>query len=257
MILFDVRINLQGYTAEMRKIRIYQPGNYDIGQLVPLSPEASQHVAVVLRMQPGDILCLFCGDGREFSALIKTANKKQVLTFIQSVTLLNRESPLDIQLGQVISKGDRMEFVIQKAVELGVTSIQPLISDHCVVRLDNERMQKKLHQWQSIAIAACEQSGRAIVPVVHATLALEQYVRRVQAQLKLVLHPKGAKTWRDCALQTNVVLLIGPEGGLNNTEMDLATEYGFQTLSLGPRVLRTETAALTAISVLQAVAGDL
>ncbi|MFI4918327.1 MAG: 16S rRNA (uracil(1498)-N(3))-methyltransferase [Legionellales bacterium] len=241
----------------MRTIRIYQPGDYAAGQQVLLSPEASQHVAVVLRMQPGEQLTLFCGDLREFAAVIETVNKKQVLVAIHAVSQVNKESPLSIQLAQVISKGDRMELVMQKAVELGVTSIVPLISDHCVVRLDPERMQKKVQQWQAIAIAACEQSGRTVVPMVHPTVTLEHYVHTVQAQLKLVLHPQGANTWRDYDLQSDIALLIGPEGGLNNKEIDLALAYGFHTLSLGPRVLRTETAAITALSVLQAVAGDL
>jgi 16S rRNA (uracil1498-N3)-methyltransferase len=242
----------------VRKIRIYQPGAYYSGQLLELSPEAGQHVAVVLRMQPGEHLTLFCGDNREFEATITMVKKKQVTVSVGLVTEKSRESPLKIHLAQAISKGDRMEVVMQKSVELGVTSIAPLITDRCVVKLDKERMAKKLHQWQSIVIAACEQSGRNSIPVVHHPVTLEQYVKEVQAQLKLILHPDCSATWRDCPLdQRDIALIIGPEGGLSDEEIKLACHYDFLPLSLGPRILRTETAAITALSVLQAVGGDL
>ena len=147
---------------------------------------------------------------------------------------------------------------MQKAVELGVSSITPIITERCVVKLDKERMAKKLHQWQSIVIAACEQSGRNMVPQVHQPLSFAQYLQEVQAELKLILHPGTDKTWRDYSLSNvNISLLIGPEGGLSDDEMTTACTQGFQPLSLGPRILRTETAAITVLSVLQAVGGDL
>jgi 16S rRNA (uracil1498-N3)-methyltransferase len=241
----------------VRTVRIYQPGDYQSGQLLELSPEASQHVGVVLRMQVGEPLTLFCGDNREFTATIETVKKKQVRVVIDAVNEVNNESPLNIHLAQAISKGERMELVMQKSVELGVTSITPIITERCVVKLDKERMAKKLHQWQSIIIAACEQSGRNTVPIVHAPLSLERYLNEVQAELKLILHPTGNKNWRDYDFGQSVALLIGPEGGLSDAEVNSAGEQGFQPLCLGPRILRTETAAITALSVLQAVAGDL
>ncbi|WP_289781837.1 16S rRNA (uracil(1498)-N(3))-methyltransferase [Legionella lytica] len=242
----------------MRTVRIYQPGDYQCGQLLELSPEASQHVGVVLRMQAGEFLTLFCGDNREFAATIHTVKKKQVIVTIDSMTEVSKESPLRIHLAQAISKGERMELVMQKAVELGVSSITPIITERCVVKLDKERMAKKLHQWQSIVIAACEQSGRNMVPQVHQPLSFAQYLQEVQAELKLILHPGTDKTWRDYSLSNvNISLLIGPEGGLSDDEMTTACTQGFQPLSLGPRILRTETAAITVLSVLQAVGGDL
>lgn len=242
----------------MRTIRIYQPGNYQSGQLLELSPEASQHVGVVLRMQAGEHLTLFCGDNREFHATITLVKKKQVVVEVGVAQEINHESPLKVHLAQAISKGERMEFVMQKAVELGVTSITPIITSRCVVKLDKERMAKKLHQWQAIVIAACEQSGRNVVPVVHQPLSLEYFLSEVQADLKLVLHPGGNKTWRDYALKSATIsLLIGPEGGLSDEEVENAQVHGYHALSLGPRILRTETAAITALSVLQAVGGDL
>ncbi|KTD34418.1 16S rRNA methyltransferase [Legionella moravica] len=242
----------------MREIRIYQPGEYDNGQLVELSPEAGLHVAVVLRMQPGDPLTLFCGDNREFSAVIEHVKKKQVRVLIEAVKEHNRESPLSIHLAQAISKGDRMELVMQKSVELGVASITPLITERCAVKLDKERMSKKWHQWQNTVIAACEQSGRNVVPPVHAPVSLEEYLRYVDTASKFILYPEGKKTWRDYTIgQSDSSLIIGPEGGLTDEEIKLACKSGYLPLSLGPRILRTETAAITALSVLQAVAGDL
>ncbi len=242
----------------MRAVRIYQSGDYQTGQLLELSPEASQHVGVVLRMQVGECLTLFCGDDREFEARIEAVKKKQVTVLIGAINNVSRESPLAVHLAQAISKGERMEFVMQKAVELGVASITPIITERCVVKLDKERMAKKLQQWQSIVIAACEQSGRNTVPLVHQPMTLAHYLREAQAELKFILHPGEDKNWSDYAIGASAIaLLIGPEGGLSEHEVQVAGEHGFQPLSLGPRILRTETAAITALSVLQAIGGDL
>lgn len=242
----------------MRVVRIYQPGSYHTGQFLELSPEASQHVGVVLRMQVGEQLTLFCGDNREFDATINVVKKKQVIVLVGSIKDRNRESPLTIHLAQAISKGERMELVMQKATELGVASITPIITERCTVKLDEERITKKRQQWQSMVIAACEQSGRNTVPMVHQAVKLEHYMNEVQAELKFILHPGGKKRWNDYKLDSRVLaLLIGPEGGLSDNEVERAYEHNFQPLSLGPRILRTETAAISALSVLQAVGGDL
>lgn len=242
----------------MRKIRIYQAGVYQPGDLFELTPEAGQHVGTVLRMQPGDELILFSGDNREFIAKIETVKKKHVCVLIQSVSDVDRESTLNIHLAQGISKGSRMELVMQKAVELGVARITPISSERCAVKLDNDRMVKRVQQWQSIVIAACEQSGRNRIPVVEQPIALDVYLNNVQASLKLVLDPKGAKSWREFTYeQRDIAILIGPEGGFSETEINAAKQHGFAALSLGPRILRTETAAITALSLLQAVGGDL
>jgi 16S rRNA (uracil1498-N3)-methyltransferase len=242
----------------MRVVRIYQPGDYTSGQVITLAPEAGQHVAVVLRMQVGELLTLFNGANSESIATITMVKKKQVEVSLAAPETISRESPLAIHLGQAISKGDRMEWVMQKSVELGVSSITPLITERSVVKLDQERMLKKVQQWQAIAIAACEQSGRNIVPVVHLPMPLERYMQTIQAPLKLVLHTQGNKNWRDYAIeQAEIALLIGPEGGFSDAEVSLALSHHFVPLSLGPRILRTETAAISALSVLQAVGGDL
>lgn len=241
----------------MREIRIYQPGSYECGQFLELSPEASQHVGVVLRMKPEEGLTLFSGDNREWQVTIHAVSKKSVTVMVNQVSEVHRESPLTLHLAQAISKGDRMELVMQKAVELGVASITPILSERCVVKLDAARMAKKIQQWQAIAIAACEQSGRNVVPVVHPAIPLNQYLQHSVGELRLILDPRGAKTWRDYAIKGAIDLLIGPEGGFSEQEVDLALSQGFYPLSLGPRILRTETAAISALSVLQAVGGDL
>ena len=242
----------------MRTIRIYQPGDYAIGSSVELSANASQHVAIVLRMQPEESLTLFCGNNREFSATITSIHKKKVVVHINNAVEINRESPRALHLAQAISKGERMEFVIQKAVELGVASITPLLTAHCVVRLDTERQAKKLAQWQSIAIAACEQCGRNQLPIVHQICTVDTYLQQCQAPTKLVLQPNTSKSWRDYTFTSgDIALLIGPEGGLSEEEIQLATGKQFSPLSLGPRILRTETAALATLSILQAMTGDL
>lgn len=241
-----------------RIIRVYQPGDYHPGETIDLNPAASQHIAVVLRRQPGEILCLFNGQNQEFAALITGIHKNRVSVAIQSCESINRESPRPIHLAQGISKGERMDFVVQKAVELGVATITPLLTQHCSIRLDKMRMEKKQRHWQAIAMAACEQCGRNQVPVIHPILALEDFLSQCDSALKFILHPKEQKTWRDYQFDVrDMALLIGPEGGLSEQEVFLAQQADFQPLTLGPRILRTETATLAALSLLQALGGDL
>lgn len=239
-------------------VRIYQAGVYSLGDTIELSAEASHHLGGVLRKQIGDCCILFCGDNREFSAIISSMHKRKIFVTIQSVQAHNIESPCQIHLAQAISKGERMEWVVQKAVELGVASISPLITKRCVVRASMERFEKKQKQWEAIAIAACEQSGRNVVPTIHPISPLDFYLQQSHARLKLVLYPGAAKSWRDYSLNLSkdIALLIGPEGGLSDEEIATAQKAQFQALSLGPRILRTETATITALSVLQATAGD-
>ncbi|MCX7118100.1 MAG: 16S rRNA (uracil(1498)-N(3))-methyltransferase [Legionellales bacterium] len=241
----------------MRTIRIYQPGTYEPGQTLELSPQASRHVGTVLRMIPGEVLTLFCGDNREFSATIASVHKHQVTAHIDDVHPINRESPRAIHLAQALSKGDRMDWVVQKAVELGVTSIIPVWTAHCAIRRDSDKLAKKQAQWQAIAVSACEQSGRNQVPVIHEVCSLPAYLEQCNSSSKYLSSPKGAESWRNLSLpEGDIALLIGPEGGLSHEEVALARTYQFIPLSLGPRILRTETAALVSLSVLQAIFGD-
>lgn len=242
----------------MRQVRVYHPQPLAINAIVELSDDAFGHVSRVLRMGQGDPITLFCGDGHDYHGEICQVSKKSMSVQLNQQQPLANESPLRIHLGQGISRGDKMDFTIQKAVELGVTEITPLFTERCGVKLNGERMDKKQQQWQKIAIAACEQSGRAVVPTVHEPISLQQWLAQPSAELKLNLHPKAAHSLKTIPTPSHGVrFVIGPEGGLNDAEIEQTTQAGFIDIQLGPRVLRTETAALTVLSALQVQFGDL
>ena len=242
----------------MRTVRIYHPGVYNLHDRIELSEGESKHVARVLRMHPGDIITLFCGDNREYSAMITSATKRHVTVRIESVQPIDRESPCVIHLAHGLAKGDRMSFIIQKAVELGVASITPLLTQHGAVRRDAKQLAKKHTQWEAIAISACEQSGRNVVPTIHRPCSFENYLATCSAKTKCMLDPMAENSWqKGTAKQGDIALLIGPEGGLDQHEIKEAKAASFQGIQLGPRILRTETATLAALSVLQALEGDL
>lgn len=243
----------------MRVPRIYHPENLLKQDVVKLSDDAAHHVANVLRMQIGQNITLFNNDNRTFFTEIKNIHKKYVEVSILNSTLENKESPLDIHLGQVISRGERMEFVIQKSVEIGVKSITPLLSSRCGVKLDQARLDKKVQQWQKIAIAACEQCGRNYVPKINAVMQLNNWQQMLaQQETKLLLSPYAANGISTLTPQNKTFhLLIGCEGGLTEQEINECKKTGFIDVLLGPRVLRTETAALVAITALQVCFGDL
>ncbi|NOI68695.1 16S rRNA (uracil(1498)-N(3))-methyltransferase [Vibrio sp. 99-8-1] len=242
----------------MRTPRIYHPELiHQLGNIT-LSDEASAHIGRVLRMKPQQDIVLFDGSGNEFPATIIEVNKKTVQANVLEQLEKSSESPLNIHLGQVVSRGDKMEFTIQKSVELGVNVITPLISERCGVKLDAKRFEKKLLQWQKIAIAACEQCGRNNIPLIRPIMKLEQWCAEQDGALKLNLHPRAKYSINTLPQPMEKVrLLIGPEGGLSAEEISMTEQYQFEETLLGPRVLRTETAALTAITALQVRFGDL
>lgn len=228
------------------------------GQVIALDDEAANHVGRVLRMSAGQPIQVFTGDGYDYSAEIVSASKKNVEVRITGLQFNTSESSLKIHLGQGISRGDRMDFVLQKSVELGVHSITPLFTERCGVKLSGERLEKKRLQWQKIVISACEQSGRAYVPEVRAPVSLPQWLANLPPALRLTLDPQATKALREQQVSNqHIQLLVGPEGGLTETEIAAAATADFQPVQLGPRVLRTETAALTALSVVQYQFGDL
>jgi len=242
----------------MRVPRIYQPQPLAIHQQLNLDEDGAAHIGKVLRMGNGEQISLFNGDGNDYLAEIVDAGKKHVTVKLLSCEANLSESPLNLHLGQVISRGDRMEFTIQKSVELGVNTITPLFSDRCGVKLNGERLEKKIQQWQKIVISACEQSGRSQVPVVRPAMDLHDWCSEPTSALKLNLHPRAAHGISGLDLaHTRVRLLIGPEGGLSAEEIAMTETYQFTDVLLGPRELRTETASLTAITALQLRFGDL
>ncbi|MFM2480276.1 16S rRNA (uracil(1498)-N(3))-methyltransferase [Celerinatantimonas sp. YJH-8] len=243
----------------MRVPRIFHPEPLLEHQLIELSDDAANHVGRVLRLEEQHPLVLFCGDGYNYDAQIQQLQKKKVIVQIgvkQSNTAV--ESPLSIHLGQVISRGDKMDFTLQKSVELGVNEITPLFSKRCGVKLNAERLEKKQIQWQKIVISACEQCGRSIVPKVNAVMPLEQWIEQATLEMKLNLHPLAPYTIKSMPKpEHGIRLLIGPEGGLSAEEISQCSLHDFSEIQLGPRILRTETAALTAITALQCQFGDL
>ena len=243
----------------MRIPRIYHPELLVGKARCVLSEDATNHVGRVLRMNEGAELVLFDGSNHTFSARISQISKKQIEIEILSQQLDNRESNLPIHLGQVISRGDRMEFTIQKSVELGVTTITPLWSERCGVKLEGERQDKKLQQWQKIAISACEQCGRNVIPEIRPIMKLTDWCKEQDDMLKLNLHPKAKYTIKSLpnVPSAGVRLLIGSEGGLSPEEIAMTEQQGFTEVLLGKRILRTETASLATITALQILYGDL
>ena len=243
----------------MRIPRIHHPERLIVGSQIALSDDAANHVGRVLRMTAGQHLQLFDGSNQVFDAVITEAGKKNVTVEVLSGEPDDRESPLHIHLGQVMSRGEKMEFTIQKSIELGVSLITPLFSERCGVKLDAERLQKKIQQWQKIAIAACEQCRRNVIPQIRPLMKLQDWCAEQDDMLKLNLHPRAQYSIRTLPQipSAGVRLLIGSEGGLSPQEIQLTEQYGFTEILLGKRILRTETAALTAITALQVCFGDL
>lgn len=247
----------------MPKTRIYQNSELILNETVKLSDDAFGHIVRVLRLVEGDIIALFNGyEAYQYTARLVEVKKKQASVVIISQAVVENESPLNIHLGQGISRGDRMDFTLQKSVELGVNKITPLFTERCGIKLSSERLAKKREQWQKIVISACEQSGRCIVPEVTEPMLLQDWFKQETNAIKLNLHPKAKHSIMTLPMENSVNdqrvrLLIGPEGGLSDAEISQANKANFQDILLGPRVLRTETAALTAITALQCRFGDL
>lgn len=243
----------------MRMTRIHAAGPLATGAVLALEARAATHLVRVLRLEAGDALALFDGAGHEHAATIASIRGDRVEVLVGEARAAAGESPLSITLAQGISRGDRMDYALQKATELGVARIAPLLCERSVVRLDAAQAAKKLEHWRGVAISAAEQSGRAVVPEVAAPRRFADHLAApATATRRLVLAPNAARSLRDLAPGlTSVELLIGPEGGLSDEELRLAEFAGYESLRLGPRVLRTETAAAAAIAALQTLHGDL
>lgn len=238
----------------MRLSRFFIDAPLTLGQQA--LPEAQAHyIGRVLRHAVGDAVQLFDGSGQEFRGELIEVGKKAVRVELRERFDGQAESPLRIHLGQGLSRGERMDWAIQKAVELGVAEITPIVSERCEVRLKDERADKRLAHWRQVAISACEQCGRSVLPVIHAPLPLGEWMSLLEADLKLVLHPV-AEPLLSHARPQSLAFLIGPEGGLSAAEVDQATAQDFHAARLGPRVLRTETAPVVALSVAQQLWGD-
>jgi 16S rRNA (uracil1498-N3)-methyltransferase len=243
----------------MRLNRVYVDQPLVTGAEVLLPDAAAYHVARVLRLRAGAPLTLFDGTGGDFRGEIVAVEGDRVRVSVGERAAGLRESPLAITLVQAVSRGERMDWTLQKAVELGVARIQPVLSARSVVRLDAGQAAKKLRHWQAIVAGACEQCGRSVLPDVREPLDLARFLAASPREgQRLVLSPTGPASLAGLAsTAARVELLIGPEGGLDDLELDAATRAGFAPVRLGPRVLRTETAGIVALAVLQALWGDL
>ena len=238
--------------------RFYTEQSLSPGQKVILEETSSHHLLRVLRLKPGESLLLFNGNGKEYRAILEEAGKKQATVLVQDSRQPDRESKLHITLGQGVSRGERMDFVLQKSVELGVGSITPLWTKRSQVQLSGKRLEKRLNHWRGVIRSACEQSGRVYLAKLHSAAKLPDWysVNRKQS-LQLVLDPAASLQLSDLTPAREIRILIGPEGGLQSDEISMAEASGFKRIRLGPRILRTETAALATVAAIQALWGDL
>jgi 16S rRNA (uracil1498-N3)-methyltransferase len=226
------------------------------GAQFALAPDAAQHVAKSLRLKTGDALTVFDGRGGEYEAVIQKVDRDRVEVKVGAFRDVDRESSLDIGLVQGLPEADKMDWIIQKAAELGVAWIQPIVCDRSVVRLSGERALRREAHWQRVAVAACEQCGRNCIPVVRPTLSFQNWIVGVGTAPRWILVPDGTPIRSLEAPQGPFELLVGPEGGLSDRERELAVAAPCRPVSLGRRVLRTETAALVALAAAHALWGD-
>jgi len=241
----------------MRIPRIHHPAALSSDTRIELSDTAANHVARVLRLPVGAPMILFNGSGGEFAATLAAIDKRRVLVDVGSFQDQEREPPLQIWLAQGVSRGERMDYTIQKAVELGVSRIIPLFTEHCGVQLQGERLEKRIKHWQGVVISACEQCGRNRIPPVDTPVTLTQWLAMPGDGLRVVLTPDAEYSLAQLPAPSGpITLLIGPEGGLSDQEIALAKQAGYAGLRLGPRILRTETAAVAALAAMLGTWGD-
>ena len=243
----------------MRLTRVHVSEPLTAGHRHTLEGDAANHIMRVLRLRPGDALALFDGRGGEHAARVEGFRKDAVIVEVGERSATAVESPLSLTLAQGVSRGERMDWVVQKATELGVSCISPVMTERTMVKLDAQQAERKRLHWRGIAIAACEQSGRDRIPEIGTPLGLPEFLGRVDARAtRVLLSPAGTLRIADLPRpEGGVLVLIGPEGGLAEPEQRAAIAAGFVGVRLGPRVLRTETAAVAALTLLQYRFGDL
>jgi len=240
--------------------RLFVRGDLRPDQALQLDDEQSRYVGRVLRLRVGDAIAVFNGESGEFSATVSSLGKTSAALAVGAALESSTESPLKVHLVQGVSRGERMDLIVQKATELGVKRVSPVLTEYGVVKLDPSRAAKRREHWQKIAESACEQSGRVRPPLIDEPLSLNVWLgaKTPEFDVDLILRPDATTPMASLQPpQTKVCLLIGPEGGFSDTEYDNASLAGFTAVSLGPRVLRTETAAIAAIAVAESMWGDL
>lgn len=242
----------------MRIPRFYCPLELQLGQTLRLPEEVFRHAIQVLRLQLGEALILFNGQGGEYRAELIELSKRTASVRLHSFEPLSRESPLELSLVQALLKPDKMDFALQKAVELGISDFQPLLTHRSVVRTDQEKIEKKLQHWQAVAISACEQSGRTHIPQINPPQTLSHYLTTLSTTTRyLILAPGSQQNLTTIAPTQKLAVLIGPEGGFSDQELELCLAAGMHGVNLGARTLRAETASTSALAILQLLYGDL
>jgi len=248
----------------MSRTRLFSPVPLPANTDVTLVGDQARYISRVLRLKPGDVFTIFDGKGGEYPATVTTISKTTVQINIATICRRNVESPLAIHLLQGVSRGDRMDFVVQKATELGVQRITPVLTEFSVVKLEPKRAKKRAQHWSNIAISACEQCGRDILPHIDAPQPLRDWFgqnmdnKLASTDTRILLRPAAESALESIAEPAGeLTLLVGPEGGFSDAEYEQAEIAGFRAAGFGPRILRTETAAIAAIAVLQSLHGDL
>lgn len=242
----------------MRITRIFQEADLICNKTVFLDERARHHLSHVLRFKNGDCFYIFNREGAEYKA-IYNQNGREVSALLTEKVERKTESPLHIHLVQGLARGDKMDFIIQKAIELGVNQITPIFTEYSNVKLAKERQQNKLDHWRNIVIHALEQSNRNIMPIINPICTLPEFLKKTEMTdetFKIVLHPHGQLKFTKNKQIEHIIVIIGPEGGFSDAEINLCERFNVNTVCLGPRILRTETASIAALSTIQAIWGD-
>lgn len=244
----------------MALTRLFIRSELQPGQALQLDGEQARYLGRALRLRPGDTLTVFSAESGEFAATLSSIGKSRAELAVGAEIATATESPFKIHLVQGVSRGERMDVVVQKATELGVKRISPVLSEYAMVKLDGDRASKRREHWQKIAESACEQSGRIRPPLIDEPMPLKTWLgaKSSEADVDLILQPNAKQAMSSLTSpKTKLCLLIGPEGGFSNNEYEDAAVSGFKAVSLGPRILRTETAAIAAVAIAQSLWGDL
>ena len=241
----------------MRIPRFYQADLFTIGECIDLDPTNFRHAIQVMRLSVGDPLILFNGESGEYSAQVAAVDRRSARVDIISFDSISRESSLDICLVIALIKPDKMDFAIQKAVELGVTSIQPILTDRAVIRMKATRLEKKLTHWQAIIHSACEQSGRTAIPIIKPAIQFTDYLQHASQRQRVLMSPRANQDFFSLDKSTPPFdLIIGPEGGFSDNEEQVLALQSIHQVQFGCRILRAETAVVTGLTALQLIAGD-
>jgi len=242
--------------------RFYHSKTININEIIVLDDFATHHALKVLRLKKGDELILFNGDGYDFQGQIINIAKKRVEVMINSRRIVANESNLKVTLLQALISNEKMDLIIQKTTELGISEIQPIVCQRGIVKIKNDKIEKRLLHWKQVSIGACEQCGRAKIPVINKPENITKYLEKIimsDKSLKIILSPTAIKSLNEISysIDQNIKVLIGPEGGFSKKELELATKKNFLPIKIGPRILRTETAPLSIMSILQYKYGDI